>query len=191
MYRAAQQSSVKRAFQVCEAIARHHYENFPVASFFLPKQLRPSIAAIYAFARTADDFADEGNRPAEERLDALDDWEKKLDECYAGNADHPVFIALSDVASRKSIPRQLFLDLLTAFRMDVTTPRYRTYEDLLYYCRHSANPIGRLVLYVFDDVSECNFEHSDKICTALQLANFWQDLRVDLMKGGCISRLKI
>jgi squalene synthase HpnC len=176
-------SSIEQAFQHCEQLARTHYENFPVASFFLPKHLRPFVAVMYAFARTADDFADEGNRSEAERLDALDDWQKQLDDCYGGKAEHPIFIALAEVVRQKNIPKQLLVDLLTAFRMDVTTHRYRTYSDLLYYCRHSANPVGRLVLLLFDDASERNCDLSDNICTALQLANSWQDISVDCAKG--------
>jgi squalene synthase HpnC len=176
-------ASLQQAFDTCIQIARAHYENFPVASLFLPANLRPYVAAVYAFARTADDFADEGELTDAERLHALDDWQKKLDACYEGRADHPIFIALQEVIHQKKIPKQLLSDLLTAFIMDVTVHRYRTFEDLLEYCRHSANPVGRLVLYLFDDASERTFELSDNICTALQLANFWQDVGLDVGKG--------
>ncbi|MEO8167067.1 MAG: squalene synthase HpnC [bacterium] len=175
--------AVRNAFQYCETIARRHYENFPVATFFLPAHLRPSIAAIYAFARTADDFADEGNNTVEQRLSELDEWQRHLDECYEGRAGHPIFIALHEVATGKNIPKQLFADLLIAFRQDVTKQRYSTYDELLDYCNHSANPVGRLVLSVFDDNSDRHFLLSDKICTALQLANFWQDIHVDILKN--------
>jgi squalene synthase HpnC len=175
--------AIEEAFRECERIAREHYENFPVASLFIPKRLRPSVAAIYAFARTADDFADEGTRAPSERLHLLDDWQNKLDACYAGNADHPVFIALGEVVRSKGIPERLLSNLLTAFRMDVTKQRYQTFEDLLSYCTHSANPVGRLVLHLFEDEGERHFHLSDNICTALQLANFWQDIRVDADKG--------
>lgn len=175
--------SIEQAFRHCEKIARDHYENFPVASLFIPKALRPSVAAIYAFARTADDFADEGTFEPSERLQKLNDWRRQLDECYAGKAVHPIFIALAEVSRRRNIPKQLFADLLTAFTMDVTITRYRTFDDLLHYCRHSANPVGRLVLHLFDDASERNCMYSDNICTALQLANFWQDVRLDAQKG--------
>lgn len=175
--------SIEQAFRHCEKIARDHYENFPVASLFIPKALRPSVAAIYAFARTADDFADEGTFEPSERLQKLNDWRRQLDECYAGKAVHPIFIALAEVSRRRNIPKQLLADLLTAFTMDVTITRYRTFDDLLHYCRHSANPVGRLVLHLFDDASERNCMYSDNICTALQLANFWQDVRLDAQKG--------
>ncbi|MBX2990592.1 MAG: squalene synthase HpnC [Bacteroidetes bacterium] len=164
-------------------MARTHYENFPVASFFLPKHLRPYVAAVYAFARTADDFADEGSIPPEQRLEKLEGWQRQLDECYDGNAEDPIFIALAEVVREKKIPKQLLSDLLTAFKMDVTTNRYATFDDLMFYCRHSANPVGRIVLHLFDDASERNMMLSDSICTALQLANFWQDIGVDASKG--------
>lgn len=176
-------ANLQQAFDTCIQIARTHYENFPVASLFLPAHLRPYVAAIYAFARTADDFADEGEWTDAERLQALDDWQKKLDACYEGKADHPIFIALHEVIHQKKIPKQLLADLLTAFIMDVTVHRYRTFDDLLGYCRHSANPVGRLVLYLFDDASERTFALSDNVCTALQLANFWQDVGLDAGKG--------
>jgi squalene synthase HpnC len=175
--------TARSAFAHCSRIAREHYENFPVASRFLPRERRPYIAAIYAFARLADDMADEGTWSPEERLGKLDDWQTKLDACYAGNADHPVFIALAETAAVKQIPRQLFVDLLNAFRTDVTRSRYQTFGDLLGYCRLSANPVGRLVLYVFDDAGEEKLYLSDQICSALQLANFWQDISVDRQKG--------
>jgi squalene synthase HpnC len=175
--------SLEQAFRQCEQIARTHYENFPVASLFLPKHLRPYVAVIYAFARTADDFADEGNRTVAERLAALNDWQKKLDHCYEGKAEHPIFVALADVVRRKNIPKQLLSDLLTAFKMDITTHRYKTFDHVLYYCKHSANPVGRLVLHLFDDATERKHQLSDNICTALQLANFWQDVTIDLQKG--------
>ncbi len=174
---------VRDAYRHCERIAREHYENFPVASALLPAAVRPHIAAIYAFARGADDLADEGTLAPQERLRRLDDWQRKLDECFAGSARDPVFIALAESAASAKLPRQPFDDLLTAFRMDVTTSRYRTFEDLLQYCNHSANPIGRLVLAVFGNATARTVSLSDSICTALQLTNFWQDVRMDLAKG--------
>lgn len=179
----ASSRSLEHAFKQCEEIARNHYENFPVASFFLPKHLRPYVAVVYAFARAADDFADEGNFSPAERLAALDDWQKKLDDCYEGKAEHPIFIALADVGEKKNIPKQLFSDLLHAFKMDVTTHRYKTFDDVLAYCKYSANPVGRLVLHLFEDATKRKLQLSDNICTALQLANFWQDVNVDLQKG--------
>ena len=175
--------SVQDAFDYCARIAREHYENFPVASLFLPRERRPYLAAIYAFARLADDMADEGTGSQEQRLRELNVWGEKLRACYLGKADHPVFIALAETASVKGVPQQLFTDLLAAFRMDVARSRYQTFDDLLRYCRLSANPVGRLVLHVFDDAEPSKMGLSDHICTALQLANFWQDVAVDKEKG--------
>ena len=176
-------TSVEKAFAYCENLTRTHYENFPVASFLLPRTQRSYIAAIYAFARTADDFADEGTFAPDERLQRLDEWEEKLELSFAGRPDHPIFIALAETASRTGMPKKLLADLLAAFRMDVRQNRFPTFDDLLFYCVHSANPVGRLVLYVFQDASERKMGLSDNICTALQLANFWQDVSVDWKKG--------
>ena len=122
------------------------------------------------------------SRTPEQRLAALDKWERHLDHCYEGNVQHPIFVALQEVIINKNIPKQLFAALLTAFRMDVSIHRYQTFSDLLGYCRHSANPIGRLVLAVFDDLDEQHFNLPDNICTALQLTNFWQDVSLDRLK---------
>jgi phytoene synthase len=168
---------------VCERITRDHYENFPVASLFVPRGRRAFLTALYAFARGADDIADEGSLSPAERLRQLDIWETLLDACIAGKADHPVFVALGDTVARTGIPRKLLADLLTAFRMDVTVSSYRTFEDLRWYCRHSANPVGRLVLTVFGQATERTMDLSDHVCTALQLTNFWQDLSVDIARG--------
>ncbi len=171
------------AFRYCLGIARRHYENFPVASIFIPRHQRPHVAAVYAFARGADDMADEGSDPPATRLERLDGWEARLDACYGGEPDHPVFVALADTVRRYGIPRKPLVDLLTAFRMDVTQTRYNRFEDLIEYCSHSANPIGLLVLYIFGEARGQNVELSDRICTALQLTNFWQDLSLDWKKG--------
>ena len=176
-------ASVADAFAYCERMAMRHYENFPVASIFLPRSLRPSVCAIYAFARTADDYADEGSSPPEVRLEKLSEWGRMLDDSYRGRADHPVFIALAETAAKTGIPKQLLADLLTAFRMDVTKTRFQDFVDLEAYCRFSANPVGRLVLHLFQDIAEENLLLSDKICTGLQLANFWQDFSEDRRKG--------
>jgi squalene synthase HpnC len=175
--------STREAFAFCERLARSHYENFPVASLLIPRSLRKHVAAIYAFARIADDFADEESWKPEERLQKLYEWEEKLDACYAGRADHPVFVALQETVTHYQIPQALLADLLKAFRMDVTITRHAAFADLLYYCRHSANSVGRLVLHLFGAASGKAAEYSDKICTALQLANFWQDLSLDWQKG--------
>ena len=170
------------AFAYCASITEAHYENFPVASFFLPEEKRPYIQALYAFSRVADDFADELNRPADERMEELNAWEEHLRRCYEGEADHPVFIALRETVKRYNIPINPLRDLLTAFKRDVTQNRYETFEDLLSYCRCSANPVGRLVLMIFNYREESHFEYSDSICTALQLTNFWQDIDIDRKK---------
>jgi hydroxysqualene synthase len=174
--------SSEDGFQYCEKIAKSHYENFPVASWFIPKEIRKYVWAIYAFARIADDYADEPGYTLAERMDNLFQWKQYLDECYNGNPTHRVFAALSETVERFQIPIELFENLLTAFRSDVTIKRYATYEEVLEYCRNSANPIGRLVLLLFNYRSETMMELSDHICTALQLTNFWQDISVDLQK---------
>jgi squalene synthase HpnC len=176
-------TDIRNAYEHCERFTRRHYENFPVASLFLPRAERPFVCAVYAFARTADDFADEGESPPESRLARLDEWERMLHAAYEGKADHPVFIALADTAARTGIPRSLFSDLLAAFRMDVRKRRYGTFHELLEYCSYSANPVGRIVLHIFRDGAREHGELSDKICTGLQLANFWQDLSSDWERG--------
>jgi squalene synthase HpnC len=173
--------SSEDGFRYCEAIARSHYENFPVASRFVPKEIRKYVWTIYAFARTADDFADEPGFTLAERMDNLNQWEQHLNECYNGNPTHRVFAALAETVERFQIPFELFQNLLTAFRSDVTVKRYETYEEVITYCRHSANPIGRMLLLLLNYRSEAMMELSDSICTALQLTNFWQDVSVDLL----------
>jgi hydroxysqualene synthase len=179
------------AYALCERIAREHYENFPVASALLPRAMRPPIAAIYAFARRADDFADEGDLPASERLDLLDRWRHRLYECVSSrrsppspaSADDSLFFALGDAIRRHRLPVSLLNDLLTAFEQDVTVKRYATWEDLLDYCARSANPVGRLVLRVAGHDDLDLDRASDAVCTALQLTNFWQDLAQDWARG--------
>ena len=176
------------AYHYCEELARAHYENFPVASRLLPPRMRPHVAAIYAFARIADDMADEGARPARERLADLDDWERRLDtalgpEPLPREAHGDVFLALRESIRACRLPPQLFRDLLSAFRQDVTTTRYETWDTVLDYCRRSANPVGRLVLRVAGYDDRGLDSASDAVCTALQLANFWQDLAIDWRKG--------
>jgi squalene synthase HpnC len=175
-------TTLDEAFAYCAELTNAHYENFPVASLFLPQEKRPYIQAIYAFSRSADDFADELTGSQEERLARLNDWEEKLVQCYEGRADHPIFIALADTLRQNSIPIELLRDLLTAFKRDVTQNRYETFDDLLTYCACSANPVGRLVLMIFGQRDETLFRLSDNICTALQLTNFWQDVAVDCKK---------
>ncbi len=175
--------SLSESCELCERMAKSHYENFPVASRLVPRDKRPYVWSVYAFARVADDFADEGAVPVERRLEQLDRWERYLNECCEGRASHPVFIALAETVRRFSIPRQPLADLLAAFRLDVTRKRFETFSDLLYYCKHSANPVGQLVLAIFGDATSRTIALSDHICTALQLTNFWQDCAIDWGKG--------
>ncbi len=166
----------------CRRLAESHYENFHVASWFLPKRLRPHFHSIYAYCRISDDLGDEvGNR--EQSLALLDLWQHELDACYRGEARHPVFVALTETIHACDIPKQPFADLLVAFRQDQTITRFQTMEDVLAYCRYSANPVGHLVLYACGYRDAERFRLSDHTCSALQLANFWQDVTVDYQKG--------
>jgi squalene synthase HpnC len=165
----------------CRQLAETHYENFHVASWFLPKALRPHFHSIYAYCRVSDDLGDEVGS-ADVALALLDLWGHELDACYEGRARHPVFVALKETIDACSIPKEPFADLLSAFRQDQTVKRYASMEEVLGYCRYSANPVGRLVLYACGEVSEENCRLSDATCSALQLANFWQDVRVDWKK---------
>lgn len=170
------------AREYCRRLARSHYENFSVASWFLPERLRQDFFNVYAYCRISDDLGDEvGDTEASLRL--LDQWEAELDACYAGNPRHPVFVALAETVRKCEIPKQTFVDLLTAFRQDQQVMRYQSFEDLLSYCRNSANPVGHLVLYVCGYRDEERQRLSNFTCTALQLANFWQDVSVDYGKG--------
>lgn len=171
---------VQSAYLHCQKLARAHYENFPVASVLLPKHLRQPIAAIYAFARQADDFADEDSHDAAHRLALLDGFSAQLQRIVRNEPlEDPVFIALADTINKHHLPISLFEDLLTAFRRDVTQKRYASFDDLLSYCRCSANPVGRLVLHLTKQDSDLDLQQSDHICTALQLINFYQDLAQD------------
>jgi squalene synthase HpnC len=177
-----QESLVNSSFKYCEEIAKDHYENFPVASLLLPRDKRKYIYAIYAFARAADDFADEPGIEGgkEKRLALLDEWHEKLKDCYNGKMYDPIFIALNRAAEDCRIPIEPLENLLKAFKQDVVKSRYKSFEEVLDYCKNSANPVGRLVLMIFGCFDEEFFKYSDKICTALQLTNFWQDAAVDL-----------
>jgi len=172
--------TLDEAFAHCRARVRSHYENFPVG-LFVPREKQPYVHALYAFARAADDFADE-KRYEGHRQEKLDQWEARLHACYRGEAEDPIFLALGETVRRLDIPKELLLDLLSAFRQDTTKNRYETWEELLDYCRRSANPVGRLVLLVFGDRDGALPPFSDSICTGLQLANHWQDVAVDLRK---------
>jgi len=178
---AGERWTVEEAYAFCRHLTYSHYENFPVGSLLVPKRLRPHVYAIYAFARAADDFADEESYKGQ-RMDLLNEWERLLEECYEGRAEHPIFIALRQTVKEIELPIDLFKGLLRAFKMDVTVSRYEDFEQVLGYCRYSANPVGRLILHLFDYKDEELFALSDCICTALQLANFWQDVAIDLKK---------
>jgi squalene synthase HpnC len=162
----------------CKHLAETHYENFHVASWFLPKKLRPHFHAIYAYCRVSDDLGDEVGDHAQ-ALALLDQWNEELDACYAGHARHPVFVALAETIRACQIPKEPFADLLTAFKQDQIVTRFRTMDEVLAYCRYSANPVGRLVLYVCGYSDAERFRLSDATCSALQLANFWQDVASD------------
>ncbi|HUJ94282.1 MAG TPA: squalene synthase HpnC [Terriglobales bacterium] len=174
--------SLREAQEYCRRLARTHYENFSVASWFLPKRLRQDFFTVYAYCRISDDLGDEVG-DANASLVLLDQWQAELDACYQGTPRHPVFVALAQTVRSREIPKQPFSDLLTAFRQDQTVTRYETFEDLLGYCCNSANPVGRLVLYVCGYRDQERQTLSDFTCTALQLANFWQDVSVDWEKG--------
>jgi squalene synthase HpnC len=170
------------AFHYCTKIATGHYENFPVGSWIIPKEKRRYVHAIYAFARKADDFADDELYREEERLILLNDWENRLEDCISGQPADPVFIAIKETIRRFEIPVDLLRDLITAFKMDLVNKRHQKKSDLLVYCRYSANPVGRIVLHLFEYKDPELHRLSDFICTALQLTNFWQDIAIDLEK---------
>src|SRR5271170_6415497 len=178
----AQPPSLIEAQAYCRRLAQSHYENFSVASWFLPKRLRQHFFNVYAYCRISYDLGDEVGDPAAS-LELLDQWQAELDACYSGNPRHPVFVALANTVRKFDIPKQTFADLLTAFRQDQTVTRYNTFDDLLGYCHNSANPVGRLVLYLCGYRDAKRQQLSDFTCTALQLANFWQDVSVDYAKG--------
>jgi squalene synthase HpnC len=163
-------------------LATHHYENFHVVTFLLPRSLHQDFYNVYAFCRWADDLGDEIGEHAES-LRLLDWWCGEVEAMYAGRASHPVFVALRETAERRGLPKQPFLDLIQAFVRDQTVTRYRSFEELFDYCRYSANPVGRLVLHLFGYSDAERQRLSDATCTALQLANFWQDVAVDLDKN--------
>ena len=165
---------------VCANIVKKHYENFPVASVLLPKKLRKPISAIYAFARTADDLADEGDLPAEARLAALNDYQDAFKQILAGKqSTDPVLLALADTINTFELTPTLFTDLLSAFKQDITKTRYKNFTEVLDYCSRSANPVGRLLLQLVNKDQQTARELSDAVCTALQLINFYQDIGQD------------
>jgi squalene synthase HpnC len=177
-----QAPTLEEAREYCRRLARSHYENFSVASFFLPRALRQHFFNVYAYCRISDDLADEVG-DAQASLALLDRWEQELTACYSGNPKHPAFVALAETVRTCDIPQHEFSGLLQAFRQDQTVLRYETFDDLLGYCRYSANPVGHLVLYLCGYRDAERQRLSDYTCTALQLANFWQDVSVDFEKG--------
>ncbi|MFQ5356119.1 MAG: squalene synthase HpnC [Mariprofundaceae bacterium] len=178
-----QKITLEQSYQYCSDLARKHYENFPTASRLIHPELRPAVAAIYAFARMADDIADEGESDPENRLKQLNALETLLERCPDQELEHSVFLALGDAIRKHQLPTQALHDLLTAFRMDISLHAYDSEQELLFYCRHSANPVGRLMLALHSINQAQALAASDALCTALQLANFWQDLSVDLPRG--------
>jgi squalene synthase HpnC len=177
--------SLAQARAYCERFALDHEENFPVLSLAVPKGLRSDFAAIYAYCRWADDLGDEIGDP-QQSLSLLDWWESEVRETFADRPKHPVMVALRPTIERFAIPIDPFTDLLSAFRQDQQVVRYESMADLLNYCRRSANPVGRLVLYLWGSARAETFLLSDAICTGLQLANFWQDVGVDYRSKGRI-----
>lgn len=180
--------ALQRAYEHCANVARGHYENFPVASRLVPARMRPHVSAIYAFARAADDFADEGDVAPDVRLARLTAWREALHQAVQGrhggdDAAGLVFRALAHTIRQHELPVALFDDLISAFIQDLHVRRYATWADVLDYCRRSANPVGRLVLRLAGTADAQADEWSDRVCTALQLANFWQDFAVDWRRG--------
>ena len=176
-------SQISTTYNSALDFARKHYENFPVVSLLIPKDLKNHIAIIYWFSRTADDLADEGILDENVRLQRLNDFENSLHNLLIGNFKSHFEEALHHTIIQKNLTPQMLYDLLKAFKQDVTKKRYENYDELLFYCKHSANPIGRLILELFNIRSEEAFNYSDKICTALQLTNFYQDIEIDYQKG--------
>lgn len=171
--------SLHESRKYCRSLALSHYENFAVATVFVPANLRQHFYNVYAYCRISDDLGDEASNP-QEALQWLQQWEDELNACYAGQQRHPVFVALRETIDTFGIPMRPFADLLRAFKWDQTKNRYSTFEDLLEYCRYSANPVGRLVLHLFGHADDERQKLSDFTCTALQLANHWQDVAGDL-----------
>ncbi len=174
--------SLPEARRYCERLARSHYENFTVVSAFFPRAKRQDMYNVYAFCRHSDDLGDEEMGQGD-RLAALEAWDREIDAMLAGEARHPILVALRETVERYGIPGKLFHDLIAAFKMDQTIRRWETFGDLRHYCRHSADPVGRIVLYVFEEAREETFRLADETCTGLQLANFWQDVWRDFQIG--------
>ena len=176
----AARCSVEESYALCERLAKSHYENFSIGSWFLPRETSKHFYSVYAFCRFVDDLGDEYHG---DRLEALDLWEREVERCFDGAPRHAYMVALQQTISTFDIPKEPFLKLIQANRMDQTNRRYATYRELEHYCQHSANPVGRLVLYVCGYRDEERQRMSDDTCTALQLANFWQDVSRDFAMG--------
>lgn len=176
-------TELELTYSKARELASTHYENFPVVSFFIPKHLRNDVAIIYWFARTADNIADEGVMGDAERSQLLEEFEKSFDESISGKIDCEFAHALSVTIKNRNLTIQLFKDLISAFRQDISKKRYYDFDEVADYCRRSANPVGRLVLELFNIRDEKAFNYSDKVCTALQLTNFYQDTYRDYKKG--------
>lgn len=176
------QFQIEQARAYCKELALTHYENFTVGSFLLPKKLRQHIYNVYAYCRFSDDLADESGSSGK-ALRKLNEWEEQLVACFTGDYQHEIFLALSETIDTFNIPIDPFQNLLVAFKQDQKITRYDSFDHLLTYCQNSANPVGRIYLYLFGLASPERFHYSDLICTALQLTNFWQDITIDLQKG--------
>ena len=174
--------ALEEARAYCAHLARSHYENFSVATWFLPARLRQHFYNVYAYCRISDDLGDEVGDTAAS-LELLDQWQRELDACYDGSPKHPVFVALAETVRKFEIPQHEFSDLLIAFRQDQSVTRFESFNDVIGYCQYSANPVGHLVLYLCGYRDAERQQLSDDTCTALQLANFWQDVSVDYEKG--------
>ncbi len=174
--------NLEHAYQDAINFTKSHYENFPVISYLIKKELRKHTAIIYQFARQADDIADEGNFQPEQRLKLLNEYENSLINCLNGKAENGFWFALNNTIKEKHLSKENFLDLLKAFKQDVTKKKYENYNELLDYCKKSANPVGRIILELHGIKDKNAFKFSDDICTALQLTNFYQDVSIDFQK---------
>ncbi len=177
------ESDKEKAYKHCLDFAKNHYENFPVVSFLIPEKLRKHVAVIYWFARTADDMADEGENTSEERLEKLGRFEERFTALLNKKFASPFEFALYSTITEKNLQPELFIDLLKAFKQDVVKKRYKNFDEVLAYCKNSADPVGRLILLLFGITDSEAMKYSDNICTALQLTNFLQDTGIDLRKG--------
>jgi len=179
----SEHQNLNNAYSKSLKLTKFHYENFPVVSFVMPKNLRKHVAIIYWFARTADDYADEGNFSKGERLEKLNNFEFRLKQLLNGKAESDYEFALANTIIEKKLTTENFYNLIKAFKQDVIKKRYENFDEVIDYCKHSANPVGRLILELYDIRKEEAIKYSDKICTALQLTNFLQDVSIDYKKG--------